>query len=102
MREETKIKLQIKWQLGMELKSVTEDVKKLEVSGECTKFLYEEDKHEKTTLKVTVECNFNTSRKTLSKVQVHLKQLKALPQLDFLMCDVDKKKFWTQIKKSGS
>lgn len=58
---------------GNGTQSVTEDVKKLEVSGECTKYLYEEDKHEKTTLKVTVECNLNTSRKTLSKVQVHLK-----------------------------
>lgn len=57
----------------MGLEPVTEDVKKSEVSGEYTKYLYEEDKHEKTTLKATVECNLNTSRKTLSKVQVHLK-----------------------------
>ena len=52
----------------MKLESVTGDVKKLEVSGEYTKYLYELDKHEKTTLKVTVECNLNTSRKTLPKV----------------------------------
>lgn len=32
----------------MEFESVTEDVKRLEISGECTKYLYEEDKHKKT------------------------------------------------------
>lgn len=31
----------------MELEPVTEDVKKSEVSGEYTKYLYEDDKHEK-------------------------------------------------------
>lgn len=40
-------------ELGTELKSVTRDVSKLQVSEECIKYLYE-DNHEK---KVIMECN---------------------------------------------
>lgn len=65
-----KVKLHItKWQSWEQNSSQcdSEDMKKLQDSDECIKYLYEEEKREKTILKVTVECNLKTSRKILLK-----------------------------------
>lgn len=53
-------------ELGMELKSVwLWRHEKVSGFSDCIKYLYEEEEHEKTILKVTVECNLKTSRKIL-------------------------------------
>ena len=61
----------------MELKSVTRDVSKIQVSDECIKY---EDNHEK---KVTMECNRELFIKDFQNSAVPSKT----DELDFLMND---------------